>query len=77
MLFPVDGKGSGACRDDRLGSSIEGDETAEDLIRRGRCLFETDDDACSRGHCIVHDEDYNELAPWSSAKRKYELIYKE
>ena len=60
---------------DRLGSDIEGDETAEDLIRKGRCLFETDDDGNSRSHCIVHDDDYNELAPWSSAQRKYEIIY--
>jgi len=36
---------------------------------------ETDEDANGRGYCIVHDEKYQELAPWSSARRKYECIY--
>lgn len=60
---------------DKLVREIVDEETAVDLIREGRILFETDEDANGRGYCIVHDEKYQELAPWSSAKRKYECIY--
>ena len=60
---------------DKLGSDIEGGDTADDLIRKGRSLFEADDDYYTRAYCIIHDEDYYDLAPWAKAKRRYEKTY--
>ena len=53
----------------------EGDESPERLISRGRCLFEADDDYYTAPYCIVHDEKYDELAPWSNARNRYERTY--
>lgn len=56
---------------DKLGSA----EDPEKLIRSGRVLFEADDDYYTMPYCIVKDDNYNELAPWSRAKARYERTY--
>ena len=50
-------------------------EDPDKLIRNGRVLFEADDDYYTMPYCIVKDENYNELAPWSRAKARYERTY--
>ena len=49
---------------DKLG----GEEDADKLIGAGRVLFESDDDYYCQRYYRVLDENYDELAPWSSAK---------
>ena len=49
---------------DKLGN----DDAPDKLIGSGRVLFESDDDYYCPPHYAIYDEDYNELAPWSSAK---------
>lgn len=56
---------------DKLGSAKD----PEKLIRSGRVLFEADDDYYTMPYCIVKDDNYNELAPWSRAKARYERTY--
>lgn len=56
---------------DKLGSA----EDPEELIRSGRVLFEADDDYYTMPYCIVKDDNYNELAPWSRAKARYDRTY--
>ena len=53
---------------DKLGTDGADDWDAEILISKGRKLFESDDDYYTMPYYIVRDEDYHELAPWSSAK---------
>ena len=60
---------------EKLSDEAEGDEAPERLISRGRCLFEADDDYYTAPYCIVHDEKYDELAPWSNARNRYERTY--
>ena len=56
---------------DKLGA--EGQD-ADELIRGGRLLFEADDDYYTQPYCIAHDDNYNELAPWSDAKRRADAM---
>ncbi len=56
---------------DRLGSA----EDADKLIGSGRVLFEADDDYYTMPYCTVKDDNYNELAPWSRAKARYDRTY--
>ena len=49
---------------DKLG----GDDDSDKLIGSGRVLFESDDDYYCMPYYTVYDENYNEIAPWSSAK---------
>ena len=53
----------------------ENGESPDELIGRGRVLFEADDDYYTIPYCIVHDDNYFELAPWSRAKDRYERTY--
>ena len=49
---------------DKLG----GDDDSDKLIGSGRVLFESDDDYYCPPHYTIFDENYNILAPWSSAE---------
>ena len=60
---------------EKLDDNATGDESPDILISRGRCLFEADDDYYTAPYCIVHDEKYDELAPWSNARNRYERTY--
>ena len=59
---------------DKLGSAGNC-EDPDKLIGSGRVLFEADDDYYTMPYCIVKDENYNELAPWSRAKARYNKTY--
>ena len=59
---------------DKLGSAGNC-EDPDKLIGSGRVLFEADDDYYTMPYCYVKDENYNELAPWSRAKARYERTY--
>ena len=59
---------------EKLGSAGNS-EDPDKLIGSGRVLFEADDDYYTMPYCIVKDENYNELAPWSRAKARYERTY--
>ena len=61
---------------DKLGTDAMGDETAEKIIGNGRPLFEADDDYYTMPYCEVHDQDYDLIAPWSKAKKRYEKTYR-
>ena len=54
--------------DSEVYDKLGGDDDPDKLIRSGRVLFESDDDYYCPPHYTIYDEDYNELAPWSSAK---------
>lgn len=53
-----------------------GDEAAkaDELISKGRVLFESDDDYYTMPYYSVKDDDYASVAPWSDAIRRAELI---
>ena len=53
---------------EQLGIKEEDGYDADKLIMKGRCLFESDDDYYTSPYYTIHDENYHELAPWSSAK---------
>ena len=53
---------------DKLGTDGVDDLDAKILISKGRKLFEADDDYYTMPYYIVRDENFHELAPWSSAK---------
>ncbi len=55
---------------DMLGTDAMGDKYPDELISNGRHLFEADDDYYSMPHCIVYDENYMNLAPWSDAYKR-------
>ncbi len=55
---------------DILGTEAMGDLSADAWIGKGRHLFEADDDYYTSPYCIVFDEDYMELAPWSDAYKR-------
>ena len=57
---------------DKLDPAAEDGVYAEKLISEGRVLFEADDDYNTMPYCYVKDDNYNELAPWSRAKARYE-----
>ena len=48
----------------KLGDDAEADK----LIGSGRVLFESDDDYYTQRYYRIVDENYDELAPWASAK---------
>ena len=60
---------------DRLDDALTGDDSPDALISKGRLLFEAGGDDIESAYCIVRDEKYNELAPWSRAKDRYERRY--
>ncbi len=60
---------------DRLDDALEGDDSPDALISKGRLLFEAGGEDIESSYCIVRDENYNELAPWSRAKDRYERRY--
>ena len=60
---------------DRLDPAGKTGEDSDKLIRGGRVLFEADDDYYTMPYCTVIDENYNELAPWSRAKARYDRTY--
>ncbi|MBR5348229.1 MAG: beta-lactamase family protein [Lachnospiraceae bacterium] len=49
---------------DKLG----GEDDPDKLIGSGRVLFESDDDYYCPPHYSIYDENYKEIAPWSSAE---------
>ena len=53
----------------------ENGESPDELIGRGRVLFEADDDYYTMPYCTVYDENYFTLAPWSRAKERYDRTY--
>ena len=55
---------------DKLGTDAMGDESPDELIHKGRHLFEADDDYYTMPYCTVYDEDYMKLAPWSDACKR-------
>ena len=60
---------------EKLGS----DDNPDKLIGSGRVLFESDDDYYCPPHYEIRDENYSELAPWSSAAwiaGKTDVLYK-
>lgn len=60
---------------DQLGTSgVDGFE-ADKLIIKGRQLFEADDDYYTAPYVRVIDDRFNEIAPWSRAKRRYDRHY--
>ena len=60
---------------DKLDPAGRDGDYADKLIGGGRVLFEADDDYYTMPYCTVKDENYNELAPWSRAKARYEKTY--
>ena len=60
---------------DKLDPAGRDGDYADKLIGEGRVLFEADDDYYTMPYCTVKDENYNELAPWSRAKARYERTY--
>ena len=60
---------------DKLDPAGKDGEDPDKLIRNGRVLFEADDDYYTMPYCSVFDDNYNELAPWSRAKARYERTY--
>ena len=60
---------------DKLDPAAKDGAYAEKLISKGRVLFEADDDYNTMPYCSVKDDNYNELAPWSRAKARYERAY--
>ena len=62
---------------DKLDPTGKNGEDPDKLIGGGRVLVEADDDYYTMPYCMVKDENYNELAPWSRAKERYERTYNE
>lgn len=60
---------------DKLDPTGKNGEDPDKLIGNGRILFEADDDYYTMPYCTVNDDNYNELAPWSRAKERYERTY--
>ena len=60
---------------DALGAEPIDGERDDKLIASGRCLFEADDDYYTSPYCIVKDDNYNIIAPWSRAKARYDRTY--
>lgn len=59
---------------DRLDKNGQEGENPSELIGQGRCLFEADDDYYTQPYCIAHDSNYNEISPWSDAKRRADAM---
>ena len=65
-------------------NKLSDDGNADKLIGSGRVLFESDDDYYTQRYYRIVDENYDELAPWASAKwiagksdvldRRYEVV---
>ena len=62
---------------DKLDPTGKNGEDPDKLIGGGRVLVEADDDYYTMPYCMVKDDNYNELAPWSRAKERYERTYNE
>ena len=58
----------------KLGTDATRD-SADRCIGNGRSLFEADDDYYTQPYCTVLYKNYDKLAPWADAKRRYERTY--